>query len=1467
MAMELSANTTKVQATGLASTVATGAARLLAAATAIHNGSAGADSIIGGNGRDIVNAGAGDDTIDGGAGDDVLNGGAGSDWLFGGEGNDVLNGGEGDDILDGGNGHDTLIGGTGRDVLNGGNGNDFLSAGTGDDLAFGGRGNDTIDAGTGNDIAFTSADADSPLFGLNTYEKLVEAIASVDINTLTETGDASEVNSVWGGDGNDIVVGGKGRDVVFGQAGKDTLLGGAGNDHLDGGADDDFIDAGADNDYVAGGAGNDVVKAGTGNDVVHGQDGEDDIEGGAGADHLDGGNGNDTINGGADNDVLVGGAGDDSLTDMLGNNRFHGGHGDDVMRAGAGNDAMYGDAGNDDINAGDGNNYIDGGDGNDKVSSGAGADQIFGGSGNDTLSSGSGNDVVNAGDGDDDVDGGAGDDQLTGGAGFDDVKAGAGNDIVAHIGVRPQDYGFNTPLNGEEAKNDRSGANAFRFDLADGGAGTDTLRVYVSSADLLANTGILDDVRTLRDAILNPNSGQQTNFITANNIGIKVKAFERIEFYIDYAGTAIAAGGGGGGSLPALFSNNVDWVDFDVVQAGSYRNGTQFDALAGSDTVFLGSIAKRAAHGFTDSTVFFAGDGEDRVYGRDADDIIDGGNGHDRLFGQTGHDSLVGGAGSDTLDGGAGRDTLRGGAGNDVLIVDTDDRLIDGGTGFDQANASEGWDSLTYTANTLVDVERINLLGGDDYLDVQFTIMDGAARGLVIDAGTGNDEVLGSGGMDTIHGMAGNDKLRGNAGNDFVAGGAGDDSIEGGAGEDLLLGDDGKDTMLGGAGKDSIYGGNGDDSLNGESEDDLLAGGAGNDELDGGAGTDTLLGDSGNDVIRGGLGADLLSGGAGDDSLNGGNEDDTVEGGDGRDTVDGGSGSDVVFGGSGNDILGGGDGDDVLFGDENDDRVNGGAGDDVLAGGTGADTVNGDAGDDVLLFEGERTFTQITGRDVFAVNTEGDLTVDAGIQLNGNYYFGSNDTFDGGAGIDTLLGTGGHDVVIRYALTQANTRTTELVKNVEVFDLGAGDDLLDMTGLFQNASTSLTTGFMAHGGAGRDALWSGGGNDTLEGEDGNDWLSGGAGNDLLRAGGGDATQLWTVRLPDGSSVTVSNILDAGAGNDELLGGAARDLLSGGVGNDVMNGGDGNDLMSGGSGNDLFVFTGSFSGLAFGHDVITDFNYAAGDRLRVDGADAAYLRAKGVASTVGADLVITFSPEASITLTGQAALASTWQDLFLTETPAPVGDEVTGAIRIVESWWGGFKAEITVTATRDVTDWDIGLRSQWDVTNVWNAINAGSVGGVLDLDDANWNGRLKAGESTTIGFTANTGVQGVITNQTIMAGLSIGAEKEPTPPPAGPEVNGAIRIVESYWGGFKAEITVTATRDVTDWDIGLGSNWGVTNVWNAINAGSVGGVLDLDDANWNGTLKAGETTTIGFTATTGVQGVIANQAIMDGLWIV
>jgi Ca2+-binding RTX toxin-like protein len=64
--------------------------------------------------------------------------------------------------------------------------------------------------------------------------------------------------------------------------------------------------------------------------------------------------------------------------------------------------------------------------------------------------------------------------------------------------------------------------------------------------------------------------------------------------------------------------------------------------------------------------------------------------------------------------------------------------------------------------------------------------------------------------------------------------------------------------------------------------------------------------------------------------------------------------------------------------------------------------------------------------------------------------------------------------------------------------------------------------------------------------------------------------------------------------DFLAGTASGDLVEGGRGNDFLDGGAGNDTLTGGDGADKFVLRSGG-----GHDVVTDFNPAAGDRIMFD----------------------------------------------------------------------------------------------------------------------------------------------------------------------------------------------------------------------------------------------------------------------------
>lgn len=220
-------------------------------------------------------------------------------------------------------------------------------------------------------------------------------------------------------------------------------------------------------------------------------------------------------------------------------------------------------------------------------------------------------------------------------------------------------------------------------------------------------------------------------------------------------------------------------------------------------------------------------------------------------------------------------------------------------------------------------IEQFFLGGGNDFLDL-----------------SGH----GAGGVD----YAKEATINAGVGDDIVIGGAGKDTIDGDAGNDLIFGYRGSDIIRGGTGNDTLYG---DDlGFNGISGNDTVQGGSGSDTLYGGAGTDRLEGGDDNDVLYGGRGGDNLFGEAGDDTLYG---DDP--GTSGNDKIDGGSGNDTIFAGAGDDETYGGLGNDAMYGEAGNDFMRGDAGDDLMQGGGGNDTIDGAADIDTAVFSGNRS--------------------------------------------------------------------------------------------------------------------------------------------------------------------------------------------------------------------------------------------------------------------------------------------------------------------------------------------------------------------------------------------------------------------------------------------------------------------------------------------------------------------------------
>ncbi len=147
----------------------------------------GIETFIGTDGNDIIllpkgytTSDAASIAIEGGSGNDILqgsnsqsdriDGGADDDWISGLGGNDELHGGTGNDQIWGGSGDDTIFGGAGDDIIYGNAGNDTINAGSGDDrIVYSvGDGRDTISGGTetsgGRDLLTIEGSASSEAY-------------------------------------------------------------------------------------------------------------------------------------------------------------------------------------------------------------------------------------------------------------------------------------------------------------------------------------------------------------------------------------------------------------------------------------------------------------------------------------------------------------------------------------------------------------------------------------------------------------------------------------------------------------------------------------------------------------------------------------------------------------------------------------------------------------------------------------------------------------------------------------------------------------------------------------------------------------------------------------------------------------------------------------------------------------------------------------------------------------------------------------------------------------------------------------------------------------------------------------------------------------------------------------------------------------------------------------------------------
>jgi Ca2+-binding RTX toxin-like protein len=527
---------------------------------------------------------------------------------------------------------------------------------------------------------------------------------------------------------------------------------------------------------------------------------------------------------------------------------------------------------------------LDGQGGNDTVSTGAGFSRMTGGPGSDSL--------VHSGNFDELFD------QFSGTTTLTDTGMTTGADTDTFSGPT-----FSTVRLTGSAGNDDVDVSTFaRLAVADGGGGHDTL-VGGGFSHILTG-GLGDDsfvdtaafptsaeLSETADADMTLTAGALTGVGNDTLTGIHRARLEggAGDHTIDAStfpaspGDSVDLDGGAGNDTVRGGPGNNAFApepgDDSLVGGGGFNRlrgtrpagsvtltNTAFTAtLLGDDTISGfgdASVAGSAGPDTMDASAF-TGSGGVWFSGRAGADSLVGSTRDDTFVAEDGVDTVRALAGHDTifdLDNVPGADSFMGDGGDDTLWGEGNNETLDGGTGFDRAEAERLGPTITLTNTSITSpsntisisaIERVKLRGDSlptDIDAIQFT----GSGGVEVDGGGGDDTMTGSAGArnDSIHGGAGNDRF--DAFGDFnftltnarleSPGGTGLDtltavegvSVTGGASANLLdasAATTRTTTLLGGGGNDTLRGGALADSLNGEGGVDDFFGGAGDDTL------------------------------------------------------------------------------------------------------------------------------------------------------------------------------------------------------------------------------------------------------------------------------------------------------------------------------------------------------------------------------------------------------------------------------------------------------------------------------------------------------------------------------------------------------------------------------------------------------------------------------------------------------------
>ncbi|MBQ4536058.1 MAG: cellulose binding domain-containing protein, partial [Lachnospiraceae bacterium] len=174
------------------------------------------------------------------------------------------------------------------------------------------------------------------------------------------------------------------------------------------------------------------------------------------------------------------------------------------------------------------------------------------------------------------------------------------------------------------------------------------------------------------------------------------------------------------------------------------------------------------------------------------------------------------------------------------------------------------------------------------------------------------------------------------------------------------------------------------------------------------------------------------------------------------------------------------------------------------------------------------------------------------------------------------------------------------------------------------------------------------------------------------------------------------------------------------------------------------------------------------------------------------------------------------------------------------WPGGYNVNISIenTGDRDIDNWYLRFPLEGRIYDLWNGEIAKQEAEVYTIKNAGYNQDIAAGGTINLGFTVEGDFAG-FPRECTMPGAEMARQEEDY---------SVEYIVNSEWeSGFAGEIHITNLTDTTleDWILEFDFDRSITNTWNANLVSGEDGHYIVENAGYNGNIKAGETVSFGF----------------------